>query len=85
MLARSARNGALPMIVERRAASARSRGRGDCAGSSAARTRWPSVWPSGISRTPAEIQLAGDGMQKGVQRRRQRNAVAGAATPTATG
>ena len=28
------------------------------AGSSAASTRWPSLWPSGISRTPADTQLA---------------------------
>ena len=45
-------------------------------GSSAASTRWPSLWPSGTSRTPAEIRLAATACRIGVQRRLERDAVA---------
>src|ERR1700687_4474070 len=55
-LARSARNAALPISLSS-AASARS-AVAAATGSSAAKTRWPSVCPSGIRRTPADTQFA---------------------------
>ena len=74
-LARSARKAAQPMSSSA-VASAR------CAvaattGSSAASTRWPSVWPSGMSRTPAETQLAASACRIGGERGLERDAVAG--------
>ncbi len=47
-------------------------------GSSAASTRWPSVWPSGISRTPAEIQLAAMACRNAGSAASSDDAVAGA-------
>ena len=76
MVARSARNAALPTSSSGVAKRALRR-RLDH-GSSAASTRWPSLWPSGMRRTPAEIKIGGDRMQEGVQRGRKRDAVAGA-------
>src|ERR1051325_8609437 len=55
-LARSARNAALARsasgVVSALLAVA------STTGSSAASTRWPSLWPSGMSRTPAEMRFA---------------------------
>ena len=60
-----------PRCRPRRAAvTQRARGVAATTGSSAASTRWPSVWPSGMSRTPAEIRLAVERVQIGAQRRR---------------
>ena len=53
--------------------------------SSAARTRWPSVWPSGISRTPAEIQLATSACRKAGSAVSQAMPCPAQATPTAIG
>ena len=53
--------------------------------SSAASTRWPSVWPSGMSRTPAEIQLAASACRKACSAASQAMPWPAQATPTAIG
>ena len=44
-------------------------------GSRAASRRCPSVWPSGISRTPLEIGIGGERLQVGAERRLERQAM----------
>ena len=75
MPAMSARSVAVPTSSSRSRARAPLRPQ---AAFEAASTRWPSVWPSGISRTPAETRLDAIAVQESVQRRHERDAVAGA-------
>ena len=83
MLARSARNAALPTSSSG-GPSARSRGRRNDR-----LERGEHALAVGLAeRNQAHAgrnEVRRDGMQIGVQRRRERNAVPGAATPTATG
>ena len=54
----SASGGCAAEVVERRAGTRRAAAARDGGLQRARAARWPSVWPSGISRTPAETRLA---------------------------
>src|SRR5262249_25396319 len=83
MPARSARNAAPPTsssgVSSARVAVA------ETAPSSAASTRWPSVWPSGMRRTPADTRLAAAACTNAATLGASGTPWPAAATPTATG
>jgi hypothetical protein len=63
----------------------RAGGGGGDSGISAAVMRWPSVWPSGISRTPAETMFAAKACSQSVASGPSGRPSRAAARPTATG
>ena len=73
-------------IVERRVAAATAAERCGPAGSSAAVTRCPSVWPIGPSRTAAETRFGDEGEREGFEARpRAEHPARAQAAPKATG